>query len=203
MNKKFLISAIICAVLLVVLSVSCFAAPPSDDYQLILDDEFDGTELNRDIWEYRSGNPYGGKNLKENVRIQDGMLHLDYRKVDGYYTGGGILTPFTLPYGYYEVEAKVYNGAKGLHTSFWTSGGSAFETAPENMPIDNGFIEIDVFEIDSREDDVFPNIHHGVHNWCGVHTSPFSGRYNEIDASAELCYGYGMAPRQTELLHKR
>ncbi len=182
MIKKILFLTLI---IITALTAVCYAAPPSDDYKLVLADEFDGTELNRDIWDYRSGNPYGGKNLKENVRIEDGMLHLDYRKVDGSYTGGGVLTPFTLPYGYYEVEALVYSGAKGLHTSFWTSGGSSFTTTPKFFPIDNCFIEIDVFEIDSREDDEHPNVHHGVHNWCGVHTSPYSARYNTIDTTKE------------------
>lgn len=182
MSKKLLFFILIS---IITLTVVCHAAPPSDDYQLILADEFEGTELNRDIWDYRSGNPYGGKNLKENVRIEDGMLKLDYRKVDGSYTGGGVLTPFTLPYGYYEVEALVYSGAKGLHTSFWTSGGSSFTTTPKFFPVNNCFIEIDVFEIDSREDDEHPNVHHGVHNWCGEHTSPYSARYNEIDTTKE------------------
>ena len=179
------------ALMLLVCTV-CFAVPPSNDYQLILADEFNGTELDSNIWSYRGGNPYGGKNLPENVRVQDGMLHLDYRKIDGIYTGGGVLTPFTLPYGYYEVEAKVYNGANGLHTSFWTLGANSANVRPKYFPNDNCFMEIDIFEIDSREDDQIPNIHHGLHNWCGVHTSPFGGGKCTVVNSSEEFFVMGM-----------
>ncbi len=182
--KKSLIFLLITFITIVILSGfnTCYAAAPSTDYQLLLNDEFDGESLNTDIWDYRSGNPYGGKNLKENVRVENGKLMLDYRIVDGYYTGGGVLTNFNLPYGYYETYAKVFGETGRLHTSFWLSGGSAFTTRPENFPQNNSLIEIDGFEIDSEK----PNaISHGIHYWWGEHVSASRWNYSEIDTSKE------------------
>ncbi|MBQ7040164.1 MAG: family 16 glycosylhydrolase [Clostridia bacterium] len=168
------------------LAAVCYAAPPDADYQLVLSDEFEGSVLNTDMWTYRTGNPYGGKNLKENVRVEDGKLCLDYKKINETYTGGGIITPFTLPYGYYEVKAKVFSGVNGLHTSFWTSGATdSFEVLPENTPFNNHLLEIDAFEINSREDEEVPNVDHGINNWCGGHTVPFSANYYETDTTKD------------------
>ena len=165
-------------IIITALTAVCYAAPPDADYQLVLSDEFEGSVLNTNMWTYRTGNPYGGKNLKENVRVEDGMLKIDYRKTGGIYTGGGVITPFTLPYGYYEVKAWVYTGANGLHTSFWTSGATdSFKSSPESTPYNNHLLEIDAFEINSREDNEVPNVDHGINVWCGGHTVPFSSNY--------------------------
>ena len=179
MKKLFfwiLMVALICC------AVSVLASPPSDKYQLLLADEFSGDALDTEIWDWRSGNPYGGKNLKENVRVADGMLYLDYRKVDGFYTGGGVLTNFNLPYGYYETRAKIYGGTGGLHSSFWISGGNAFTTRPENYPHRNTMLEIDGFEIDSH---MPSRLSHGTIYWWNERESRFREYYTEQDLSAD------------------
>ncbi len=159
-----------------------FASPPSEKYQLLLADEFLGDALDTTIWDWRAGTPYGGKNLKENVRIQDGMLYLDFRKTDGFYSGGGVLTNFNLPYGYYETRAKIYGATGGLHSSFWISGGNSFTTRPENYPVNNTILEIDGFEIDSHA----PNrLSHGTIYWWNERESRFRDYYTEQDFSAD------------------
>ena len=182
MLKKVFFSIFLIAI---TLSVVCYASPPSDDYQLIFSDEFDGSDLNTVIWDYRSGSPYGGQNLKENVHVKDGLLQLDYKKVDDTYTGGGILTKSTLSYGYYEVRAKVFSGVNGLHTSFWTSGADAFKTKPENYPFDNCIMEIDAFEINSRDDDGLCRISYGTHYWYDYHINPYRHYHTETDTSKD------------------
>lgn len=182
MKKKLLFLVLLAAVLCAFSALNCFAEAPSGDYRLLLSDEFDGSALNTEIWDWRSGNPYGGKNLKENVRLVDGKLVIDYKKIDGYYTGGGVLTNFNLPYGYYETRAKVFGGTGRFHTSFWLSGGSAFTTRPENYPQKNCMIEIDGFEIDSENP---TSISHGIHYWWARHESTSRWAYRDIDPSKE------------------
>ena len=182
MKKKLLFSVLLVAVLCAFSALNCFAEAPSGDYRLLLSDEFDGSALNTEIWDWRSGNTYGGKNLKENVRLEDGKLVIDYKKIDGYYTGGGVLTNFNLPYGYYETRAKVFGGTGRFHTSFWLSGGSAFTTRPENYPQKNCMIEIDGFEIDSENP---TSISHGIIYWWAQRESTSRWAYRDIDPSKE------------------
>ena len=182
MKKKLLFSVLLVAVLCAFSALNCFAEAPSGDYRLLLSDEFDGSALNTEIWDWRSGNPHGGKNLKENVRLEDGKLVIDYKKIDGYYTGGGVLTNFNLPYGYYETRAKVFGGTGRFHTSFWLSGGSAFTTRPENYPQKNCMIEIDGFEIDSENP---TSISHGIIYWWARRESTSRWAYRNIDPSKE------------------
>ena len=139
--RKSLLLVLLVAVITVLSGTMCLADAPDSSYIMVLNDEFDGTNLNTDIWAYRTGEPYGGKNLQENVRVSDGKLYLDYRKVDGFYTGGGVLTLANLPYGYYETKAKTYTGANGFHTSFWTAAGnSSMSHKPERLPQDGSYL---------------------------------------------------------------
>ncbi|MBQ2968221.1 MAG: glycoside hydrolase family 16 protein [Clostridia bacterium] len=176
-SKHFVFCFIL--ILLLIVGITCLADVPSSDYQLMFRDDFNGTELDTDLWSIRGGTPYGGKNLAENVRIANGKLYLDYKKLDGYYTGGGILTNMPLPYGYYETKAKVFSGVNGFHSSFWLSGGDSFITKPTYYPDGNTIIEIDGFEIDSNEwVTQAPNPYFNTHYWWGVHSSTGGGAYN-------------------------
>ncbi len=196
MKKSFVFVCMICAVALS--GLLCYAAPPRDDYQLVLADEFDGNALNSEIWGYRSG----GTNRDENVRVEDGILHIDYKyavqeSADGTkqyeFTGGGIITNATLRYGYYEVRSKVYSGVKGLHTSFWTSGYGygALSPKPAYKPENNTFMEIDMFEIDSRDDGENPAIAQCLHYFTGEHVVGYSGNNKDFDCSEEW-FVFGM-----------
>ena len=161
-------------------SLVCFAAPPAG-YQLLLDEEFEGDALNTDLWVYRAGST----NKKENVRVADGKLYIDYYKVDdnktkSSYTGGGVITKETFPYGYYETKAKVYTGARGLHTSFWTAGHS---TGMPYLPHRNSVLEIDGFEFDSQ-DNSEPKGYYNLHHWWATHGS-FGSKAYDIDTDGD------------------
>ena len=139
---------------LLVFSVSVvgatWAKPPSEDYELLFADEFDGTALNEAHWGYRvgerKGDYFNGLNLKENVSVSDGHLRIASKvetiKGKTEYTGGGIISKAQFGYGYYECLSKPFMAGKGVHTSFWQRGGS--------VP-NNNIFEIDSYEIDSTQ----------------------------------------------------
>ena len=179
MKKGFVILFFVCALCTAVI---CTAAPPDSDYTLVLDEEFNGTELNTDIWGYRGGNKAGGYNRPENVRVADGKLYLDYKIVDGVYTCGGILTNAVMPYGYYETKAKLFGDTGAFHSSFWLAGGSGFITRPENFPLNNTMLEIDGFEVDSERPSY---ISYGTHYWWADHQSIYRQGYDNINTSAQ------------------
>lgn len=142
--KKLLLSA----VLLVSVTVAIAQVPQGKGYKLLFEDNFDGDTLNTNHWYYRIDHRTGGGyidgwNLKENVRVKDGLLYIDcrYEMLNGKmeYTGGGIITLKNFGYGYYECKSKPFMAGRGVHTSFWQSGG----TNPR-------VFEIDSHEIDSK-----------------------------------------------------
>lgn len=118
-----------------------------------LSDEFDGAELDADRWETYPTDPPTWKGRqpalfdKANVSVQDGMLHLVFRKGDtpelrkykkeGYadYTSALVRTRERSGYGYYEARCRPMNSA----------GSSAFWLIGTGLPDHN--VEIDIFEI--------------------------------------------------------
>lgn len=131
--------------------VKVTAQPPAGEgYQLVFEDNFDGDSVNTAYWHYREGRRtagtyINGMNLKENVRVKDGILYIDCRteQINGEmeYTGGGIISNANFGYGYYECKSKPFMKGRGVHTSFWQFGGAY----PNSM-----VFEIDSYEIDSR-----------------------------------------------------
>lgn len=169
--KKIVLFITAILVISVFSGIICCAAAPDSSYQLTFSDEFNGTELNMDLWHHRLGTTYGGKNIAENVRVSNGKLYLDYTKTDGIYSGAGIITNDFLPYGYYETKAKFFNGVKGLHTSFWTAGGA---------------LEIDGFESDTSTSTGTPTPYYNLHYWWGEHINHGGGSYSvETDGDSK------------------
>ncbi len=170
---------LLCILLLTTcMSVVAFADAPGTGYQMLFSDEFEGTELDTETWAYRTG----GTNRKENIRVADGKLLIDYKKIDdnktaNSYTGGGVITREVFPYGYYETKAKTFNGVKGLHTSFWTASIGYNEAAPLS-PQSNHLIEIDGFEFNSRSDGKTPVPAYNLHHWWGDHAAYGSKSYS-------------------------
>lgn len=125
------------------------AAPPSADYVLIYEDNFSGDAVNEKDWTWRTGRRTGGNinglNLKRNVAVADGALHIAVRRerIDGQMenTGGGLISRHQFGYGYYETLSKPYMAGHGVHSSFWQAGGAV----PNNK-----IFEIDSYEIDSK-----------------------------------------------------
>lgn len=126
------------------------AGPPANKgYTLLFDESFTDDTLNTSNWHYRIGTRTGlgidGLNLKENVYIKDGILHIvaKHEVINGKseYTGGGIITKNDFGYGYYETLSKPFMEGRGVHTSFWQRG---------SLTPNNTIFEIDSYEIDSK-----------------------------------------------------
>ena len=178
--KKIVCTVI--ALLLVLIAINVFAAPPSDLYQLTFSDEFDGEALNTDIWAYRTNTKTGGVNKPENVRVEDGTLYIDYKKEGDTYTSGGVISKISFPYGYYETRAKIYGGTGALHSSFWIHGFGESTEADADIPKHSNTVEIDAFEINSHDS---TRLSYGTYyNWAGS-TSRFRQSYDVQDWSAD------------------
>jgi hypothetical protein len=128
-----------------------FAQPPSKGYVLLYEENFDENGVNEADWSYRLDRRQGGSfnalNLKENVFVADGLLHIAVRQdtINGTAenTGGGIISKHQFGYGYYETLSKPFMAGTGVHSAFWQAGGAD----PE---VPNRIFEIDSYEIDSK-----------------------------------------------------
>ncbi|GEM_PF-1575124 len=128
-----------------------FAQPPSKDYQLLFEDNFDGRSIRENDWSYRMDRRQGGSfnalNRKENVYVSGGFLHVSVRQdtINGIQenTGGGLISKHQFGYGYYECLSKPFMAGTGVHSAFWQAGGAD----PE---VYNRIFEIDSYEIDSK-----------------------------------------------------
>ena len=160
------------------------ATPPNENYQLVYTDEFNGDALNTNDWAYRTSTKTGGVNRPENVRVKDGMLYIDYTKENDTYYGGGVISKFSMGYGYYETRAKTFGGTGALHTSFWMHGFSESNEKPENIPQKSNTVEIDGFEINSHTPS---DISIGsYYNWADGKSKEPRFHYDEvIDSSAD------------------
>ncbi|MFI4873648.1 MAG: family 16 glycosylhydrolase, partial [Phycisphaerales bacterium JB061] len=122
------------ALLASILLGSCVQAQAP--FQLVFADEFDGTQLDTNIWEYMIGNGhnYGlagwGNNesqyytdLPSNVSVADGKLTITARQQSymGYnYTSARIRTQNNLDIKYGKIEARMkLPSTQGIWPAFW------------------------------------------------------------------------------------
>ena len=118
-------------------------------YELVFEDEFEGTQLNTDVWQYRgSGSRRGGFNAESQVRVEGGNMIMtgDYQ-TDGTYGEGWYTGMIKLKEryckGYFEISCKVNEG-DGFWSAFWIQA-----DAPYNASVSKGGVggaEIDIFE---------------------------------------------------------
>ena len=104
-------------------------------YTKVFSDEFDGTELNTDVWRFDIGtgsNGWGNNELEyyreENTSVENGLLVIEARKETfggRAYTSSRIKTEdnFAFTYGRVDVRAVVAEG-KGLWSAVWMLGQS-------------------------------------------------------------------------------
>lgn len=106
------------------------------EYQLVWSEEFNGTELDRSIWNVEVNGNGGGNNEKqyycdrpENLRVKDGNLEIEVRKeAEKYngthdYTSGRINTRGKKDFTYGKIEARIkFPGGKGTWPAFWMLG---------------------------------------------------------------------------------
>lgn len=128
---------------------------PGDEWELLWNDEFGGTALNEDYWNY-SVQTGGGDRVSyyttsrpENVRVEDGRLVLSACKEtvgSKEYTIGHVTTAdkFSFLYGRLEFRAKMPYG-RGLWPALWTLGDYYQYTTDTNGWPYGG--EIDIMEM--------------------------------------------------------
>lgn len=141
------------------------AAPPSPDYKLVLEDAFDGTDVDTNLWDYRLGrrggeDPAAGwifaLNRRGNVTVSDGMMRIRHAQetIGGNLenTCGGLITKSRFGYGYFECRYKpLMIASPGTHGAFWMRGINRGNGAGEDptRPVKNAIFEIDSSEISS------------------------------------------------------
>ena len=105
---------------------------PSPEWSTVWRDEFDGDELDRNIWNVRDGvvdgdeNCYAFRDSEENVYLQDGNLVI--HTMEGAYRGrpatsGHVSTEDNVQFGYgrYEFRVKMPHG-QGIFPALWMMG---------------------------------------------------------------------------------
>jgi beta-glucanase (GH16 family) len=149
-----------------VISQTIITRPGIGDCKLVFEDNFDGTVLNTEVWDYRTDTRFWSKQVPENVTVADGFLYLNVKQQNigtTQYTGAGVITKKGYRYGYYESRFKIPKG-KGWHTSFWMM----YRTPSTGIPYSKLYQEIDVCENDSKSLYYYTT---NLHNYSPVHTS--------------------------------
>ena len=129
-------------------------------YEVVFEDEFNGTELNTDIWQYRSnGARRGGFNSASQVEVNDGVLVItaDYQKNgtygEGWYAGMVSLKERYCK-GYYEIRCKC-NAGGGFWSAYWIQASAPYTASVSKGGV--GGAEIDIFEAMAWNDKVSRN----------------------------------------------
>ncbi len=137
------------------------------DYKLVWNDEFDGDNLDCSKW-VLTENMIARPDMclskaPEVISVSDGELHLNgisFSDPDNpeikYATTYSVTTKTTMSflYGYIEMRAKV-PFKKGAWPSFWMVNNGAL-----NADLSSGYAtEIDIFEVFSSTDTLYPNLH--------------------------------------------
>ena len=139
-----------------------------EGYNLAWEDEFEGSELNKKVWQYRTGKSGHSYQRPENISVEDGNLRINLKK-ENYqgmkYTGGGIITQRAVRYGYFEVRVKLDCGY-GWHEAFWTTWTDDLnQKKPQHQYPER--LEIDCFEhYTTHENHQFS---YGAIQWAPVH----------------------------------
>ena len=118
-------------------------------YSIVFEDEFDSSELDTDVWEYRaSGERRGGFNAESQVRVENGSLIIsgeyltDGEFGEGWYAG---MIKLKEQYckGYFEVRCKA-NAGSGFWSAFWIQAAAPYTASESKGGV--GGAEIDIFE---------------------------------------------------------
>lgn len=170
------------------------------DWDMIFEDEFNGTELDTNVWEHRPEwlRDKGYVNyFSKQMTFLDGEGHLvsraapgkkviwdystkSYKEIDAYLSGAvSTKDLFTSNYGYYEASVKLHHQT-GMWGAFWlVCGDMDSTTAAADKSSTNG-CEIDVFESLYNHGGVSQNLH-----WDGFQgntcSAPSNGYVTQID----------------------
>lgn len=149
--------------------------PPGTGWQLIFEDQFDGTEADLDArWQFQNG-PSGHilcSRWRDNARLDGGLLKLIARKerrAGQDWTAASLWTRQEFKYGYFECRYR-YAPATGTNNSFWL-----MTRKPRTEP--------GCFEIDINEGHYPYEVNMNLHQHSGKHWAK-GGRW----------YYYGKGP---------
>ncbi len=150
---------IIFLIILGIVPTNLMAAPPSDQYKLVWSDEFDGSKLDFDKWDYRGLGPRRDAiNVKDTVTLDgEGKLVLTTKKVGDEYHTAMISTDgkYETTFGYFECRVK-FQEQIGHWSAFWLQSPTIQKVSDPKV---NG-TEIDIFEYLVRyEDTIHINLH--------------------------------------------
>lgn len=139
---------------------SCSSSP-----ELIWEEEFEGTELSAEHWNFELGDGcpqlcgWGNNEAqiytRSNHRLEDGKLIITARKEDSLYTSARITTrdKMTFQYGRLEAKAKL-PGGRGLWPALWLLGSNIGEVGWPRCG------EIDILEYVGKEPGrIFTSLH--------------------------------------------
>lgn len=158
---------------LVLASLCAGCAATSHKPKLIFDENFEGTELNKDLWTFDLGDGcpqicgWGNEEsqiyTRNNHKVADGFLTITARKEDSIFTSTRIKTKekFEFQYGTIEIRAKLPRG-KGIWPAFWMLGSNIDEVG---WPTSG---EIDIMEFAGKDPEL---VHTTIHNQSGHGTS--------------------------------
>lgn len=134
--------------------------PVTANWQLIFDDEFNGTSLSSSNWNApfncAANAPYSGNN-PANVSVANGFLTLEVSTPGACglpWSGAFVQSTLTRAYGYYETLARMSRNADpgvGMWPAFW-------------MNNNGNFPEIDFFENYSTQPTMMSSTYHGPSN---------------------------------------
>ena len=135
-------------------------------YELVFEDEFEGDELDLDVWEHRSeGERRGGFNASSQVSVKDGNLIIageyleDGTFGEGWYTAAVRLKE-RYEKGYFEIRCKV-NDSDGFWSAFWLQAAAPYTASvSKGGP---GGAEIDIFESSCYNDKDKFCVTHAIH----------------------------------------
>lgn len=136
-------------------------------YSIVFEDEFEGTELDTSVWEYRASGPRrGGFNAASQVEVKDGSMIMtgeyltDGTYGEGWYTGMIKLRERYCK-GYFEIRCKV-NADPGYWSAFWLQADAPYTASASKGGV--GGAEIDIFESVDKYDKTCSNsVYHTIH----------------------------------------
>ncbi|MDX2412135.1 MAG: glycoside hydrolase family 16 protein [Woeseiaceae bacterium] len=153
-----------------------FQVVDGDLLTLVWSDEFDGAQLDPQVWFYESGDgtqygipfPAWGNNeleyyLPDNVQLVNGVLQITARResADGYnFTSGRINTQDRFAFKYGRIEASIkFPSGQGLWPAFWMLS----QDSPYGVWAQTGEIDIvEAINLDGTGDnEIFATIHYG------------------------------------------
>ena len=135
--------------------------PQGSEWELVFEDNFDGTVLDENKWRYEDNTPRrDGWWEKEAVSLDgNGILVMttyneEDRFIDGCITSKGLVDIMEKPYGFYTIRIKLHS-QQGHWPAFWMMAGDVGSI--ENGGVDGA--EIDIFEKPTLDNMVQQTIH--------------------------------------------